>query len=239
MRTEKEQSSQPSAKNAAIPPQTMARMPYYLGFLHKLQENGESHVSAPMIAREMKLNDVQVRKDLALVARAGGRPKTGFLVKELIEDIEDNLGYHNTDDAVLVGAGHLGTALLSYKGFAAYGMNIVAAFDVDESRIGQSVDGKPVYAMSRLSEICCQLNVHIGIITVPADAAQDVCDQLLEAGVMGIWNFSPTHLNAPEHVCLQNENMAASLAMLSKHLSANLAPLKAKKARTAGPGDQA
>ena len=221
----------PEEKETLLSRQTIARMPYYLNQLYRLHENGEAHVSAPMIARELKLSDVQVRKDLAQVSHNSGRPKTGFLVEELIEDIEQYLGYHNTDDAVLVGAGHLGTALLSYKGFAAYGMNIVAAFDSDPQKIGKKINGKTIYGLEQLPDICEQMNIHIGIITVPAEEAQKVCDHLLEAGIMALWNFSPTHLNTPEHVFMQNENMAASLAMLSKHLSANLSPLKAKQAR--------
>ena len=124
----------------------------------------------------------------------------------------------NNDDAVLIGVGSLGKALLSYNGFEHYGMNIVAAFDISKNIIGNEVGGKKVLHVEKTSEICRRLNIHIGIITVPEETAQIVCDQLVAGGVSAIWNFAPVHLSAPENILIQNENMAASLALLSKHL---------------------
>ncbi len=207
---------------ALVSRQALHRMPYYLQILKAARAAGAKIISAPNIAAQLGLNEVQVRKDLASVSAEGGRPKTGFEVDALIRSIESFLGYDNVNDAVLVGAGSLGRALLSYRGFADYGLSIVAAFDADPSLIGGEVSGKPIYALERLDEICNELNVRIGVITVPASQAQSVCDQLVSSGVLAIWNFAPTHLNTPEGILVQNENMAASLAMLSQHLAERL-----------------
>ena len=115
-----------------------------------------------------------------------------------------------------MGVGRLGRALISYKGFDRYGLKIVVAFDEDDSIAGMSIGETPVFPVSKLTDLCRRLGVHIGIVTVPAPFAQSVCDMLIDAGILAIWNFAPVHLNVPEEIIVQNENMAASLAVLSK-----------------------
>lgn len=198
--------------------QALHRMPYYLQLLKDYKAQDETVISAKAIATELRLNDVQVRKDLAAVSSIKGKPNTGFEIQDLIDNMEDYLGYNNVMDAVLVGVGSLGKALISYKGFANYGLNIVAAFDNDPEIIDEVVGDTRVRPLSEMEELCKRLRTHIGIITVPAEAAQSVCDDLLASGILAIWNFAPVHLNAPENVLIQNENMAASLAMLSRKL---------------------
>lgn len=117
-----------------------------------------------------------------------------------------------------MGAGSLGKALLSYRGFEQYGVEIVMAFDGDAKKAEQKVGEKMILPMEKLENLCRRMNIHIGIITVPADSAQEVCDRLVDGGVRAIWNFAPIHLNVPDHVLVQNENMAVSLAALSKYL---------------------
>ena len=202
-----------------ISKQALQRMPYYLQALRTARDSGASIISAPTVASQLDLNEVQVRKDFASVSDTAGKPKAGFQISELITAIERTLGYDNSNEAVLVGAGSLGRALLSYRGFEAYGLSIVAAFDVDPNLTGGEISGKQVLPMSKLPQVCHNMNIHIGIITVPASQAQSVCDALVESGVQAIWNFAPVHLNTPEGILVQNENMAASLALLSKHLS--------------------
>jgi redox-sensing transcriptional repressor len=198
--------------------QAVQRMPYYLDFLKKQQEKGAKLIPASTLADEFGLSEIQARKDLASVCKNGGRPRTGFVIEELINDIETILGFRDTSNAVLVGVGHLGQALMNYGGFESYGLNILAAFDSDEKKIGSRVNGKQVFAAGMVSELCRRMNIHIGIITVPSEHAQVVCDQLVAGGVMGVWNFAPVYLSVPERVMVQNENMAASLALLSKHV---------------------
>lgn len=202
---------------AAVPKPLLSRLPTYLELLYKKKASGITDLSSTVLAEELNLNPIMVRKDLAATG-AVGRPKTGFSIDELIQRIVQVLGYDQLDEAVLVGAGRLGKALLAYEGFAGYGMLIAAAFDNNESVIGQSMNGKPVYSLSRLPEILNGLQARIGIITVPAPHAQAVCDLLIDNGIQAIWNFAPVHLKVPESILVHNENMAASLALLSQHL---------------------
>ena len=198
----------------------LKRLPGYLSYLKSLPANASPYISATSLANALGMGEVQVRKDLAMVSN-GGRPKIGYLRENLIEDISQFLGYDNTTDAVLIGAGKLGQALCGYSGFSAYGLNILAAFDVAPTA-DATVEGTPIYCMDQLQQFCKTHKVLMGIITVPADHAQGVCDQLIECGVKAVWNFAPTHLDVPANILVQNENMATSLAVLSMHLQAQI-----------------
>ena len=208
-------------KLQSISTQTLHRIPLYLNYLRSLPEDGSENISATAIAEALGLNDVQVRKDLAQVS-SGGRPKIGYVTKRLIADIEEFMGYNDTRSAIIAGAGNLGRALFSYGGFSEYGLELVAAFDVDDSLIGTSIAGKPVLSFDRMKDLCQRMKIRIGIITVPADAAQQVCDQMVESGILAIWNFAPVHLNVPAGVLVRHENIACSLAVLAKRLNDKL-----------------
>ena len=198
----------------------LRRLPGYLAYLKNLPEDAPAHISATTLANALGMGQVQVRKDLAMVSD-GGRPKIGYLRKDLIEDIEQFLGYDNTTDAVLIGAGKLGQALMGYHGFEEYGLNILAAFDANPA-IDRTESGRKVYPVSQLADFCRENKVLMGIITVPAEHAQKVADQLIAGGIKAIWNFAPTHLEVPENILVQYENMATSLAVLSVHLQAQI-----------------
>ena len=198
----------------------LKRLPGYLSYLKSHQDGASTHISATALANALGMGEVQVRKDLAMVSD-GGRPKIGYQRDRLIDDIEQFLGYDNTTDAVLIGAGKLGQALLCYSGFEAYGLNILAAFDVNVSACNM-VEGKPIYPMDQLESFCKTHKVLMGIITVPTQQAQLVCDQLIACGIKAVWNFAPTHLEVPSNILVQNENMATSLAVLSMHLQAQI-----------------
>jgi len=200
-----------------ISQQTLQRLPIYLGYLKSLMPELPVNISAGSIAQALGYGEVRVRKDLAAVSM-GGRPKLGFVTAELMIDIKRYLGCDNIDSAVLVGAGKLGKALLSYKGFLEYGLEIVTAFDADPKVAGKCVNGKPILPSDCLEDFCTKESIRIGIIAVPSDRAQSVCDRLIAAGVLAVWNFAPVHLKVSEPVLVQNENLAASLAILSKHL---------------------
>lgn len=213
-----------SSKPVSLSQQAFLRMPYYLKHLNQLKKDGITTVSASSVAEMLGLNEVQVRKDFASVSSTKGIPKKGFVVDGLISDMEICLGYHDLDQAVLVGLGSLGRALISYKGFSQYGLDIVMAFDNNEELIGQQISGKYVQSTNNLSDTCRRMNIHIGIIAVPDTQAQIVCDQLIAGGALAIWNFAPVHLSVPSHILLQNENLASSLALLAKRLEARLHP---------------
>ncbi len=198
----------------------LKRLPGYLAYLKSTQAGGSTYISATSLANALGMGEVQVRKDLAMVSD-GGRPKIGYLRESLIDDIEQFLGYDNTTDAVLIGAGKLGQALCGYSGFGAYGLNILAAFDTNPTADATD-EGTPIYPMEQLQGFCKANKILMGIITVPAMFAQDVCNQLIECGIKAVWNFAPTHLDVPENILVQNENMATSLAVLSMHLQAQM-----------------
>lgn len=211
----------------------LKRLPGYLAYLKSLPEDGPTHISATALANALGMGEVQVRKDLAIVSD-GGRPKIGYLRESLITDIEQFLGYDNTTDAVLIGAGKLGLALMGYIGFEEYGLNIQAAFDTSPAT-EKTEDGKPIYPVSKLEHFCKVHKVLMGIITVPAAHAQEVADRLIACGVKAIWNFAPVHLDVPAHILVQNENMATSLAVLSVHLRAQIKEEKNAGADPAHP----
>ncbi|MBR5230709.1 MAG: redox-sensing transcriptional repressor Rex [Clostridia bacterium] len=199
--------------------QGIKRLPYYLKFLKELKVNGVAYVPASAIADSLNIYEVQVRKDLAAISRQPGKPRVGFTVNALIEDIEHFLGYDNPNSAVLVGAGHLGQALMNYSELENHGLNIAAVFDVSPDLIGKSIRGVQVYALEELVNICRERNIEVGIITTPVGCAQEVCDKLVEGGVKAIWNFAHIYLHVPSRILVQNEDMAVSYALLSNHLA--------------------
>lgn len=176
------------------------------------------NISSTQISNDLKLKEEKVRKDIALVSTKSGTPGIGRNIKTLIEDIKNFLGYKDLDNAFLIGCGSLGKALLGYSGFEQYGLKIIAGFDSNEEITDKEIGGKKIFPISKLTDLCIRMHIHIGIICVPQDFAQDVCDKLIEGGVLAIWNFAPVHLNVPDDVIVQNENMGASLAILSNKL---------------------
>lgn len=202
----------------SISKSTLKRLPVYLGYLKTIPIEQVKYISATGIASALGMGEVQVRKDLASICDAG-KPKVGYEIDNLINVLEDFLGFNQSSDAIIIGAGKLGRALLDYEGFSEYGIKILAAFDNDEALSGQEENGKPIFSMSKLTDLCNRLHIHIAIIAVPSKEAQTVCDLLVENGIKGILNFAPTHLTAPKEILIQNENMATSLALVARHLS--------------------
>lgn len=198
---------------------TIGRMPLYLRFLQEENQKGEKYISSAVIAQNIPVSAVLVRKDLALVSSRPGKPRLGFVVAGLIADIEKFLGYDNLSDAVVVGAGGLGKAFLGYEGFRNNGLNIVAAFDVSPEVIGEKIAGKTVYPLDDFENFVGEHKINIGIITVPKAAAQETLDRMAKAGIKAVWNFAPAPLRAPKGVILKNEDLSASLALLAGELS--------------------
>lgn len=197
----------------AIPRATLGRVPIYIQYLRDLPEESYATISATKIARGLSLGEVQVRKDLALISGCG-RPKIGYDRNQLLQDLERHLGYDGFTNAVLIGAGKLGRALLAYPGFEEFGIRILAGFDCNASTIPVS-NNKSILPIEDLDAFCTQHNVGIGIITVGQGSAQEVCDILVACGVQAIWNFAPCALTVPDGVLLQQENLALSLAHLN------------------------
>lgn len=201
--------------NAIISGRTLSRLPLYLSYLKSLEERPET-ITAAFIAKELGLNHVLVRKDLAFVGQ-GGRPRTGYITEDLIEDIERFMGYKEISKAVIVGSGKLSAGLLEYDGFREYGVEIVASFSNRRSEC-QNCGCIQVYPLEKMQELCGRLHVQIGIVAVPADEAQKAADVLAKSGIRVIWNLTPAHLSVPDWVLVQNDSIGASLAFLSKCL---------------------
>ena len=199
----------------SIPKATLGRLPQYLEYLRSLPEIRRT-ISATAIAKALSLGDVQVRKDLASVCGAG-KPKIGYETDQLITDLESHLGYERLTNAVLVGAGKLGRALLDYDGFEDFGVKIVAGFDCNETVLTKGT--KDILPIRDIEVYCREHDVKLGIITVGQGSAQDVCDKLVESGIKAIWNFAPVTLKVPNEVLLKQENLALSLAYLKGQIS--------------------
>ena len=195
---------------------TLGRLPHYLQLLREISTDDVPYISATVIAKKLSLGEVQVRKDLNAVSGAG-KPKIGYKTVDLIRSIEAHLGQGDMTNAVLVGAGKLGKALLEFDDFEDYGVKIIAAFDCNETaiRYNRSIEILP---MRSFDLFCSQNKVRIGIITVGAGSAQDVCNRMIESGITAIWNFAPCNLEVPDGILLKQERLALSLAYLNNKL---------------------
>lgn len=191
----------------------LGRIPVYLKFIESLPQDVET-VSATTIAKALGFGEVQVRKDLGAIC-GSGKPRIGYTVSDLKESLESLIDSRN-GKTVIVGAGKLGRALLDYGGFSDYGLDILAAFDTEVSQ--NNASGKPILPIDGLHDFCKENDVSIGVITVPAKAAQEVCDKLCQSGIKAIMSFAPCKLTAPEGVAIQYENMALSLAHLKTQI---------------------
>jgi redox-sensing transcriptional repressor len=197
-----------------IPRKTIYRLSIYLRCLARLRENGISTVSSEALARAAGVKPTQLRKDLAYFGTFGTRG-LGYDVGALSKRISDKLGTSRLQPVVLIGVGNLGLALLSYRGFEKEGFEIVAAFDTDPNRKRDKPIKQPIYGMEELPDFVKRQNVKMAILTVPAPVAQEVANQVAEAGIVGILNFSPIVLAVPEDIMVNNVNLAIELENLS------------------------
>ena len=197
-----------------IPRKTIYRLSIYLRCLARLRDNGIGTVSSEALAQAAGVKSTQLRKDLACFGTFGTRG-LGYDVAELSNKIAEELGTSRLQPVILAGAGHLGLALLSYRGFEKEGFEIVAAFDAEPGRKREKEIKQPIYGMDELSSFVKKQRVKMAILTVPAAAAQEVANRLVEAGISGVLNFSPIVLSVPERVMVNNVNLAIELENLS------------------------
>jgi redox-sensing transcriptional repressor len=211
----------PNTQVRTIPEASLRRLPKYYHLLSEMMAAGTTVVSCSVIGRALNLDPTQVRKDIE-AAGVIGKPKVGYPVASLVHGIEDFLGWNNTKEAFLAGAGSLGSALLGYEKFRQFGLDIVAAFDTDPYKIGEQIHGKEILHLEMLPDLARRMHIHLGVIATPAANAQLVADRMVEGGIRAIWNFAPVHLRVPESVILQNEDLYPSLASLSFKLETRL-----------------
>lgn len=205
-------------KTAEIPPPTLERLPLYYRSLSLWREQGIITVSSVDIGRDVGVNVVQVRKDLAYFGEFG-RPGVGYNVEYLMDELGKLMGFTTETKAVLIGAGRLGTAVVSYGGFKRYSVKIAAMFDTDKEKIGTEVSDVPILDMAYLPQFLGENEIELGIITVPSLAAQEVADILTANDIKAIWNFAPVSLQVPEEIKVRNEDLAVGLATLCYFLN--------------------
>ena len=197
-----------------FPLPTIRRYPIYLRCIREMTAAGELHISSAVVAEKLGLDPVLTRKDLAM-AGVPGKPRRGYPAKKLQDALSHALGWDNTTDAVLIGAGSLGNALLGYSGFEEQNLSIIVAFDSNPGLLGLALHGVKVRPMEDLPRFVKRMKIKLGILTVPNAAAQSCADQLVAAGIRGIWNFSSVQLEVPQGIVVQNVDLAQSLAILS------------------------
>ena len=207
-----------AAARVALPEPTLRRLPLYLSLVSLLAEQGVDYVSSTAIARRLHVDSSQIAKDLSFLS-IKGKTRIGYEVRELEHELEDFLGFKRGHNAVIVGVGSLGKALIGDSGLGRYGLNIVAGFDTSADVIGTSLDNVPVYDISELSERRPLYRAEIGIIAVPAQAAQETADALVASGVRALWNFTPYRVVPPEGIVIQNTSIYAHLAVMYNRMS--------------------
>ncbi len=201
-------------QRAEIPRKAIYRLSLYLRCLHRLKDNGIQTVSSDALAQAAGVKPTQLRKDLTYFGQFGRRG-LGYEVDQLAQMIIDLLGTASLQPVVLVGVGNLGAALLSYKGFDKEGFEIVSAFDQLPELARKKKVRQPIHGMDKLAEIVEKHAVKMAIISVPAEEAQEVANDLVEVGITGILNFAPVVLQVPDEVMVNNVNLAMELENLS------------------------
>ena len=202
-----------------VSPRQLERFPIYLKYLVSMRDSGVLTISSPIIAKALSFSEEQVRKDLQVVSKNDGKPKLGRDINILINDIKTFLGYDSPSKAAVIGVGHLGSALLNYKGFNDFGLDIVCGFDVDSKIVGKSINNKKIYSIYQLSNMIEELHIDVAILVTPAESAQEVTNMLVNAGIKAIWNYVPIRLDIKGNVFVENLNLASSFAILKHKLS--------------------
>jgi redox-sensing transcriptional repressor len=193
---------------------TIKRLPSYLHIVEAAHREGKEYISGTVIAEELELEPIQVRKDLAITGIVG-KPRLGFPIARLIEAIERFLDWNNNHRAIIVGAGHLGTALMGYSEFSRHGLSILAAFDADPTKVGTKINDIEVFAASTIEAKIAELDVELAILTVPSPHAQAIAESLVEAGIKAIWNYTNAKLKLPKSIIVQKEDLSSGYAVLS------------------------
>ncbi len=199
---------------------TIKRLPSYLHVIEAAKREGKEFISGTVIADELELEPIQVRKDLAVTGIVG-KPRIGFPIAKLIEAINSFLQWDQAQNGLVVGAGNLGTALCGYPEFRRHGLHIVAALDVEPKKIGMNYNSVPIYALGEMESVIKRHNIDIAILTVPSPEAQATAELLIAAGVRAIWNFTNIKLKVPPGVIVQKEDLSSGYAVLSVKIGRN------------------
>lgn len=200
-----------------IPEPTLRRLPWYLAYVNLLRAENVEYISSTQISKELNVAPSNIAKDLSFL-NIKGKTRIGYEVSTLERELEGILGFKKKHNAVIIGVGSLGAALIQDSGLSRYGLNIVAGFDISSSIIGTTKCEVPIFDISELPKRRLALNAEIGIIAVPVDKAQEVAEQMIESGIKAIWNFTPIRIKVPKDVIIQNTSIYAHLAVIYNRL---------------------
>ncbi len=203
-----------------VPEPTLRRLPWYLSNIKLLKEKGEQYVSSTQISKEINIDASQIAKDLSYV-NISGRTRVGYNIDALIEVLESFLGFTNMHKAFLFGVGSLGAALLRDSGLHHFGLEIVAAFDVNPELVGKDLNGIPIFHSDDFEAKMKEYDVNIGVLTVPINIAQEITDKMVDGGIKAVWNFTPFRIRVPENIVVQNTSLYAHLAVMFNRLNFN------------------
>ena len=203
-----------------VPEPTLRRLPWYLSNIKLMKEKGEQYVSSTQISKEINIDASQIAKDLSYV-NISGRTRVGYNIDALIEVLESFLGFTNMHKAFLFGVGSLGAALLRDSGLHHFGLEIVAAFDVNPELVGKDLNGIPIFHSDDFEAKMKEYDVNIGVLTVPINIAQEITDKMVDRGIKAVWNFTPFRIRVPENIVVQNTSLYAHLAVMFNRLNFN------------------
>lgn len=203
-----------------VPEPTLRRLPWYLSNIKLMKEKGEQYVSSTQISKEINIDASQIAKDLSYV-NISGRTRVGYNIDALIEVLESFLGFTNMHKAFLFGVGSLGAALLRDSGLHHFGLEIVAAFDVNPELVGKDLNGIPIYHSDDFEAKMKEYDVNIGVLTVPINIAQEITDKMVDGGIKAVWNFTPFRIRVPENIVVQNTSLYAHLTVMFNRLNFN------------------
>ena len=203
-----------------VPEPTLRRLPWYLSNIKLMKEKGEQYVSSTQISKEINIDASQIAKDLSYV-NISGRTRVGYNIDALIEVLESFLGFTNMHKAFLFGVGSLGAALLRDSGLHHFGLEIVAAFDVNPELVGKDLNGIPIFHSDDFEAKMKEYDVNIGVLTVPINIAQEITNKMVDGGIKAVWNFTPFRIRVPENIVVQNTSLYAHLAVMFNRLNFN------------------
>ncbi|MBI5869889.1 MAG: redox-sensing transcriptional repressor Rex [Actinobacteria bacterium] len=206
-----------NSRKHSIPAATVPRLSQYLRKLQEIQSRGTTTVSSRQLADEVGTNPAQIRKDLSYFGEFGIRG-VGYDVERLIDELKKCLGLNRSWNVIIVGSGKLGTALALYRGFQRQGFNLIGMFDADPAVIGNDRGAGPVLPITELKKFLQEHEVHIAIVTTPSAAAQEVIDQVVDAGVPSVLNFAPIRAASEKPVILRQVDLSTELMTLSFYL---------------------
>ena len=203
-----------------VPEPTLRRLPWYLSNIKLMKEKGEQYVSSTQISKEINIDASQIAKDLSYV-NISGRTRVGYNIDALIEVLESFLGFTNMHKAFLFGVGSLGGALLRASGLRHFGLEIVAAFDINPELVGKDFGGIPIFHSDDFGAKMKEYDVNIGVLTVPINIAQEITNKMVDGGIKAVWNFTPFRIRVPENIVVQNTSLYAHLAVMFNRLNFN------------------